>query len=430
MRQILMAAILISVCYSYDQVPGAKQDHPILLTGGMIHPVSSEAFTGDLLFEDGVILEMGTSIKVKSGMEVIDISGLHIYPGLISAGTTMGLVEIGAVRATIDTDETGTVNPNVHAERAYNPDSEEIPVTRSNGVLAAQVIPQGGLISGTSAVMLLDGWTWEDCILKADAGLHINWPSSAISQGYWVKQSPEEQKKSNQKKRQKLDEILEDVRAYKAAADAGTQKGIDSRWMSMLPILDGSMPVFIHAQKQADIEAAILWSVHQNLRMILVGGADSWRCTDLLQKYNIPVIYQHPHSVPLRRWEKYDSRYTVPAKLYENGVQYCITGSNTYANQRNLPYAAGMAASYGLPQDEALKAVTVYAADILGIGGRMGTLETGKDASIIITDGDLIEIFTDIEMAYIQGRKVDLNDRHKMLRDKYMERYEQQGILK
>ncbi len=396
----------------------------------MLHTVSGETYKGDLLIENGKITAVAPEIRTTAGYEIIDVSGKQVYPGLISAGGTIGLVEIGAVRATRDANEVGQINASVHAEKAYNPDSEEIPVTRSNGVLTVQVIPQGGLVSGTSAMMQMDGWTWEDCTLQANLGVHINWPAMSINTAWWERRTPEEQQKTTNENLQKLADLMKDVRAYAAAKTAGTQKGTDANLEALLPVLKKEIPVFIHANRLAQIEAAVNWSLKEDLRMILVGGGDSWRVTDLLKENDIPVICQNPLSMPLRSWAKYDEKFTLPAKLAAAGVRYCITTSDTYSNQRDLPYEAGMAVAFGLSGDEALRAITLSTAEILDIADRIGSLEVGKDATLFIVDGDILEIPTLVTRAYIQGRPVDLNDKQKHLRDKYSEKYRRLGIYK
>ncbi|NOZ07935.1 MAG: amidohydrolase family protein [FCB group bacterium] len=424
----LICCLFYSALLASGQIPGADPGHPILLKGGILHTVSQGTFTGDLLFENGKITAIAPEIRTTGGYEVQDVSDRHIYPGLISAGSTIGLVEIGAVRATRDANEVGQIKASVHTERAYNPDSEEIPVTRSNGVLLVQVIPQGGLVSGTSAVMMMDGWSPEDCTLRSDVGVHVNWPAMRINKAWWEKRTPEEQQKATNKNLQKLEDLLKDVRAYAAAKAAGTQKGTDANLEAMLPVLSKEIPVYVHANRLAQIEAAVNWSLKEDLRMVLVGGGDSWRVTDLLKANNIPVICQNPLSMPLRRWGKYDEKFTLPAKLSAAGVSFCITTSNTYSNQRNLPYEASMAAAFGLSRDEALRAITLSTAEILDIANRAGSLEVGKDATLFIADGDILEIPTRVTQAFIQGRPVDLEDKQKKLRDKYTEKYRRLGI--
>ena len=429
MRSIIVIIIgIITAGFASDQIPAPTQKTPILLVGGTIHPVSSESFQGDILFADGVILELGKHISRSGEMTTLDITGLHVYPGLISAGTTIGLVEINAVRATRDHAETGWLNPNVRVERAYNPDSEIIPITRSNGILLAHVIPKGGRVSGTSAVMRLDGWTWEDCTFNSPTGLHINWPTMRISNSGSNDKSQKEKLRDRNETLEQLDTMINDAKAYKEAVSSGSQQGVDMRWEAFIPVLSKEIPVIIHAQRSLQIKAAVEWCLKNDLKMTLMGGADSWKEWKLLKDNNIPVIYENPLSLPMRRDERTDTKYTVPRKLWENGVKFCTIASTSNfqtPHQRSLPYHAAMTAAYGLPKDEALKSVTLYAAEILGISDYVGSLEKGKDATIIVTTGDPLEITSNVELAFINGAQTDLSDRHKSLNDKYREKYRQ-----
>ena len=220
------------------------------------------------------------------------------------------------------------------------------------------------------------------------------------------------------------------------AKEAADQSGkieleTDLRWEAMLPVLRREVSVFMHASEVRQIESAVEWANRQNVKMVIVGGYDAWRVADLLKKYEIPVIYETVNSLPRRRWEDFDTPFTGPVKLYEAGVKYCISmGTGGASNHRNTPYEASKAASYGLPKDEALKSVTLYAAEVLGIADKAGSLEKGKDATLMITDGDPLEITTQVAQVYIQGKKIDMSDRHKILYDKYKEKYRQLGKIK
>ncbi len=367
--------------------------------------------------------------------EVIELPGRHIYPGLIAANTMLGLTEINAVRATRDFLETGNINPNVRAEVAFNPDSELLPVARANGITLGLSVPAGGLISGTSAFMMLDGWTWEDMVIKAPVGLHINWPDMKISPS--SKQSEEEQRKERDEKIEEISQAFADGRAYMKAKESEEEKDIpyhetDSRWEAIIPALKGEVPVFVKADEIQQIQAAADWVSEENLKMVLVGGYDAWRITDLLKDKDIPVIITETHRLPMRRWEGYDTPFTLPLKLYEAGVKFCIAssgGSFDAAHERNLPYQAATAVAYGLPKEEALKSVTLYPAEILGVADQTGSVEVGKDATLIVTDGDPLEIATQVEMEFIRGREIDLSSRHTQLYEKYLEKYRQMGIF-
>lgn len=414
-----------------DQIPAPPQERPIALVGGTVHTVTGETLeNGTVLFENGKITAVGTEVELPEDVEIMRIAGQHVYPGLIAATSILGLVEIGAVRATRDFAEVGEITPNVRAEVAVNPDSELLPVTRANGVTLAHTLPVGGLMSGTSALIMLDGWTWEQMSLKAPVGLHVWWPRMGVRRGWWVRQSEEEQLKERDEHIKKIRQAFADARAYMKAKEAEESKGVpyhetDLRWEAMIPALKKEMPVFLHAEEIRQIQAAVDWALEEDLDVVLVGGRDAWRVTDLLKRHDIPVIVDDIHTLPMRRWEAYDTPFTNPLKLYEAGVKFCISGGVREAsNARNLPYHAAMAAAYGLPREEALKAITIHAAEILGVGDQVGSIEVGKDATLIVSTGDPLEITTRVETAFIQGRNIDLSSRHTQLYHKYKTKYE------
>jgi hypothetical protein len=368
-------------------------------------------------------------------MEVIRVGGKRIYPGFIAGISTIGMMEVSAVRASVDHSETGNLNPNVRANVAYNPDSELIPVSRSNGVLVANVSPQSGLISGQSSLMMLDGWTWENATLNHPTALHITWPSMKIHTGKDAKRK-EEQIDERQKKLMNLDNLFKDARAYakihRNPSKQATQKQYhDLKYESMIPFVLGEKPLFIQANDIRQIEAAVHWADAQNLKAVIVGGKDAWRTTDLLKLKNVPVILGSILSLPSRRFEDYDQPYKNPLLLYKSGVEFCIGGGGRFGAsfQRNLPYHAAMAVAFGLPMKEALKSITLNVAKILGVGDQLGSIEIGKDATLFISDGDPLDIRTNIIQCFIQGKKIDMSDRHKMLYEKYQKKYQQLNLL-
>jgi imidazolonepropionase-like amidohydrolase len=412
-----------------DQIPAKPQDHPIAIVGATIHTVSGPTFErGTILFDKGRIIAVGVAVNMPPNTEIIDGSGKHVYPGLISPNSEIGLIEIGAVRASRDMAEIGSINPNVRAEVAVNPESELIPVLRANGITLAVSAPSGGLISGTSALMMMDGWTWEDMTLRAPLALYVIWPSMRDIRPSPTTTSEEEQKKEQGSALKELMTAFRDARAYMTAKKAETQKGVpyhdsDLRWESMIPVLEGKIPVVVWADEIRQIQAAVAWAEQENIRIIIGGGSDAWRATDLLKKRNIPVLAGGIHRLPARRSEEYDDPYTLPARLHEAGIRFAIITAGSAAHERNLPYQAGTAAAYGLPKDAALKAITLSPAEIFGVADRVGSLEAGKDATLIITTGDPLEITTGILREYIQGRNIDLTSKHTVLYEKYKEKY-------
>ena len=435
MKNLLISFLFTASISANEQIPAPPQKNPILLKNGLIHTVSNGIVEGSILFDKGKILRIAKYITPPENCEVIDLKGKHIYPGMIAAVSGIGLVEINAVAVTNDHSERGDFNPNVRTNVAFNPDSEIIPTTRSNGILIANVIPASGLVSGQSSVMMLDGWTWENATLSYPSGLHINWPNMNSSS------RTDNDKKKLKAVRQQLDHLekmIKDARAYARLRQTKSRlaedyHNEDLRWESMIPYVEKKLPIFVHANEVRQIEASISWANRHNLDIIIVGGKDAWRTTDLLVKNRIPIVYEGVTALPYRRYEDYDQAYKTPSILYEEGVQFCISdyGYAGRAEQiRNLPYQASMAASYGLPKKAAFRAVTLSVAEILGIDEKVGSLDEGKDATLFISDGDPLEIRTNIIQAYIQGKKIDMGDRHKSLYSKYKEKYRQLDILK
>ncbi len=415
------------------EVPGADQTRPIALVGGTIHTlVGPDIIRGTVLFDNGKIVAVGKQVKVPANALKIDVTGKQVYPGLIESYSNTGLIEIGAVRATRDSVETGTINPNVKAQAAVNPDSELIPVGRANGVLLSMSVPGGGLISGQSALLQLDGWTWEDLTVRSPVGMHVRWPRMDPISAWWMKESKKDQLAERDEALAKLRKALSDARAYAKARAADPQRPVDARWEAMLPVLAGKVPLIVEAEEIQQIQSAVAFAAQQKLKLIIYGGYDAPHCAALLKKHNVPVIVGGVHRLPRRRHEPYDTPFTVPARLHKAGVRFCISGSGRFgaSTLRNLPYQAAMAAAHGLPQDEALKSITIYAAEILGVGERLGSLAAGKDATLFVADGDILEIPTHVTAAYIQGRAVDLSNRHKRLYQKYQQRYRRQGAKK
>lgn len=396
---------------AHDQIPGAPQKGPIAIVGAMVHTISGRVIeNGTVVFSEGKITAVGKGVEIPEGAEVIQAEGKHVYPSLIDAHSDIGLVEVNSVRATIDSRETGDINPNVRAVAAFNPDSELIPVNRANGVLVALSAPTGGLVAGRSAVMLLDGWTWEDMTLKADAGMHVRWPQSG---GNELKE---------------FDELLDQTARYVASRDVDASSlPMDLRFESLARVLDGSIPMIVDATSVTQIESAVAFASQRKLKLILHGGFEAVHCAELLKKAEIPVIVSGVYRTPSGRDTPYDEAYTLPKRLNEAGVKFCICSGGRFGASgiRNLPYHAATASAYGLSQDEALKAITLHAAQILGVADRVGSIATELDATLFVADGNILETETQVEQAYVQGRKVDLDNRHQQLYRKYTAKYDQ-----
>ncbi|GAP66070.1 amidohydrolase [Mizugakiibacter sediminis] len=403
----------------------------VLLTGADLVTVSHGTIKGgELLIRDGKIAALGAKVDAPADAQRIDLAGKRVYPGYIAANSVLGLTEIEAVRASNDMAEVGPINPNARAQVAINPDSELLPVARANGVLTVNVVPQpdnGGVITGQSALLKLDGWTYEDMTLATPSGVHLYWPEARLPS--WL---PEDYRKrareAAEKKLQALDQAMRDARAYQAARRAGTVKTEDLRWEAMLPVLDGKEALFVHADGAADIRDALAFVEREKLaRVVLVGGQDAWRLADELAARRIPVILGTSQRLPLRRWEAYDTAYTDAVRLAQAGVTVAIANrgeSQASSNERNLPYQAAGYAAYGLGEDAALRAITLTPAEILGVADRLGSLDVGKDATLFVADGDALDARTRVERAWIQGHEVDLSNHQTRLYEKYKSKYE------
>lgn len=424
MKTLLIAllAALAGAAHAADKPAAGKT---VVLAGADLYTVSHGVIPrGELLIEGGKIAAVGAKVDAPAGAERIDLSGKRIYPGYVAANSNMGLTEVDAVRATVDQAEVGPINPNARSIVAIDADSELFPVARANGVLSVLVVPQAGedgLITGQSALVKLDGWTWEEMRLADPVGVHLSWPSTRLPP--WLPR--EMQEKAGEAARKKLGEIdqaFRDARAYRAAKGAGKK---DLRWEAMIPVLDGKTPLFVHASNAVQIREALEFAKREQLRIVLVGGVDAWRFADTLKARDVPVILGSSHNLPLRRWEAYDTIYANAGKLAKAGVRFAIANdAGGSSNERNLPYQAASYAAYGLGAENALRAITLSPAEILGVADRLGSLDAGKDATLFVANGDALEDATQVERAWIQGREVSMANKHTRLYEKYQRKYE------
>ena len=434
----LIIALIFSIMYGNNQIPGTEQKRPILLRGGTLHTVTGDVLEEyDLLFAEGKIITIDEQIQPSPETDILDIYGKHVIPGFIAGYTRIGLTEISAVKQTNDHSEIGEINPNVRANVAYNPDSDLIPVTRSNGVLTVNSAPTSGRIAGQSSVMYMDGWTWEDATLKHPSALNLNWPSMQFDFRKDAKKKEKEQREGYNKAIRKMDLLVRDVRAYHHRKNAKERKAehkqkSDLRLESMIPFIVFKEPIHVKANNVRQIEAAAKWSTKHDLNIVIVGGADAWRIPEILVEKNIPVILLGVQNTPRRRFEPIHTPYKVPAMLHKAGVHFCISLDPGYpmdGHVRTLPDEAMRAASWGLTKDQALRAITLSAAEILGVDEQIGSLDLGKDATFFISDNEPLTQSNHPIKAYIQGREVDLSDRQKNLWKKYKEKYRRLGKL-
>ncbi len=440
LAMLSLFVMLTSPSHANPNIPPSAQTQPLLITGATLHPVSGAVINnGRMLIERGRIVAIGDAATVpdRTGTTVVNLEGKHIYPGLIAANTSLGLVEVQAVRATVDTTEAGALNPNSRALVAINADSELLPVTRANGVLTALSVPQtnvSGLIAGTSALIQLDGWTWEEMGLVPEVGLHVTLPSLRFNAALYPNLPPqriEDMQRITQQRLRNLEEAFASAAAYAKARAADSSIALDTRWEAMRDVVSpaagkAQRAVFINAEELPQIRYALNFGERFGLKIVIVGGMDAWRIADTLRERNVAVIIGGVHRLPMRREDDADTPFRLAARLAQAGVKFAIArGGGTFdaATERSLPYEAATAAAYGLSRDEALKAITLYPAQILGAADKLGSLEVGKLATFIVTNGDPLDIRTQVERIYIQGRDVPLTDKQTKLNDKYEEKY-------
>ena len=415
----VVAPLLPSSATAQVRMTVSPQSQPIALQGATIHTVTNGVIeNGTILFNNGVITAIGTDVQLPAGTRVVDASGKHIYPGLIDAYSTVGISEIGSVDVSSDTNELGDFNPNVRAEVAVNAESRHIGTTRSAGVLVSLTTPGGGLISGMSSALNLEGWSWEEMSLESAAALNVNWPNPNPRRG--GRGGGAGGASTYEERVQELKDFFAEARAYRDAVAAGEEVRSDSRYAAMIPALNGEIPVVVAADGAAQINDAITWGQGEGVRIVIRGGRDAIHVADRLVSENIPVILTSTMAAPGRAYEGYDGAYSMPARLYEAGVKFAISGGAGALYTNRLPWEAGVAVAFGLPEEEAVKAVTINAAEFMGLDDRVGSLEAGKQATLLITTGNPLDMTTNIEQAYIQGRELDMNDIQKHFFEKYM----------
>jgi imidazolonepropionase-like amidohydrolase len=425
---ILLTAIFLSAFATNAQVtPAPPQAGSILILNATAHLGNGETKINSAIgFEDGKLTYVGDAVTAKKEDfdQIIDATGKHIYPGIIAPNSTLGLHEIGAVRATDDDSEVGRYNPHARALIAYNTDSKITPTVRTNGVLMAQITPRGGLVSGTSSIVELDGWNWEDAVFKTDDAIHVNWPRMYAGGGWWAEPAPASVNKKYLETVKGLREFFELAKAY---AETKNPVKKDLKMEAMRGVFDGTKKVYFHADYIKELTDLIFFARDFEVKPVLVGGYDAWFVADLLKENKIPVMLRRVHDLPMRAEEDVDLPYKMPAKLKAAGVQFCLqnAGDMEAMGARNLPFYAGTAAAYGLTKEEALTAITLSTAQILGIDNRVGSLEVGKDATLFISTGDALDMRTNnVEMAFIQGKSIELNNHQMELYEKYKKKYE------
>jgi imidazolonepropionase-like amidohydrolase len=414
----------------------------LLLTGATIHTVSGATMArGEVLIQDGNIKgvfdagQPGRQIYPANAKQ-IDLKGLHLYPGMTALNTDLGLVEIDAVRATRDDRESGDDfgRADVQSWLAVNPDSELLPVARANGVSHFEPVPLGGVVSGQSGLVALDGWTAEQMTIKKPIAMHVFWPGQELDttpkekardKSKW--KSLEDQAKERREKLKALDDFFADARAYAKARDAAKSgapdPGRNPPWEAMLPVVRGDIPLTIHADEVRQIRAAVKWAETNHFKIAIAGGRDAWKVADLLATNHVPVIYDNVFTLPTRDSDSYDVQFAAPEALRKAGVKVVFaTGTGSESLVKNLPYHAAQAVAFGFPAEEALKGITLYPAQIAGVADRLGSIEAGKEATLFAADGDILDIRSNVKRMWIAGKEVSLESRHTRLYEKYKNR--------
>jgi imidazolonepropionase-like amidohydrolase len=426
-KAFVVAVLIASSAFAQSVIinsPGKKLT--IAIRNATIVPVSSATIpNGTIVFSNGVITAVGASAQIPANATVIDGTGLFVYPGLIDAGSHVGLEEISAVPGTVDTAELGDINPNARAEVAVNPHSNVIPVTRVNGITSVVTEPEGGIISGSSAMINLAGWTPQEMTLKAPLAMHIHFPrlrTNAFDEQPQDEEATKEASKNYTKQIDKLRDTFRDAQAY-AKASAAHVKRVDRDLIleALVPVVEGREPVVMHANLEHDIRAALKFADEFKLKVILADAEDVARVIPELKSRNIPVILGPILSMPPREDDAYDLLFTNAKTLNDAGIPFAIQSQDSH-NTRNLPYHAAACAAFGLPKDVALRSITLAPAQIFGVADKVGSLEAGKLANIIVTDGDPLEIVTHVKHLFIAGEEITLDTHQTLLYEKFKSR--------
>lgn len=415
----------------------ARAADSMLLSNAIVHTITGETFSpGQVLIRDGKIAAVGKT-AAGEGASVVDLSGMHLYPGLIALNTVLGLTEIQAIRATQDNTESGDFTPDVESWIAANPDSELIPVARANGIAYFQPVPQGTVVSGQSGLVAVDGWTTEQRTIRSPVALHLFWPTMSLNVSTRIarrekgkSKSLDEQARDRKAKIRAIADFFEDAEAYakaKDAADKSLTKPPEKvpAWEAMLPYVRGQLPVMIHADEFREIKSALEWAGTKNYKVIIAGGRDAWRLAEPLAAKKIPVIFSDVFGLPPRDTDSYDVHFRAAGVLHKAGVRVTLTfgsGSFDAALARNLPYAAAQSVAFGLPEDEALKSITLYPAQLMGVGDRLGSIEPGKEATLVAASGNILDIRSQVKHLWLAGKEVSLESRQTRLYEKYKNR--------
>lgn len=425
---LLGASLISAASFAQENVyPAPDYKGLLFLKNGTVHVGNGQVLENTTIqINNGKIEKIGQNLPIPmDDVKVFDVSGKHIYPGLILSSSTLGLVEVNSVRATIDHTEIGEINPSIRSIVAYNTDSKVINTLKTNGILMANIVPDGGLISGSSSVVQLDAWNWEDAAVKMENGLHLRMPSlinrpnrfaffmGAAAPGDPVKRGLEQ-----------VDQIKTFFREAQAYANEAARTSTNLKYEAVKGLFNKSQKLFVHCDIVKEMLIAVDFAKEFGMDVVIVGGSESYQMPELLKQNNIAVILNQMHSLPTSIDDDVDQPYKTAAVLQKAGVLFAINDADGQTRGRNLAFNAGTAAAYGLTKEQALQAITLNPAKILGIGDQAGSIEVGKDASLVVSEGDILDMRSSIILhAFIQGRKVDLTDKHKQLDERYRKKY-------
>ena len=413
--------------------PAAVQKAPIVIKNATVHTGEGTVIeNATIVIENGKITAVGKDVKVPAGAEVTDANGKHVYPGLVLPTSNLGLIEISAVKASNDTKEMGDMNPNIRSIVAYNTDSKVINTLRSNGILAANIIPQGDFLAGSSSIVQLDAWNWEDAAIQTDGGMHLYMPTLMPRPTFGrggggggfggpnagVQTDPV---KEGLEKIEKLKSFFKEAKAY-LSASGGSETNL--KFEAVKNLFSKKQKLYVHANTVRQMLVALDFVKEFGFDMVIVGASEGWQIADLLKQNNVSVILDQLHRLPTSEDDDVDQPYKTAAALQKAGVLFALSDDDSQNRGRNLAFNAGTAAAYGLTKEQALAAITLNAAKIMGAADKIGSITVGKDANIIISSGDILDMRTNnVTDAFIQGRKINLDDKQKQLNERYEEKY-------
>jgi imidazolonepropionase-like amidohydrolase len=424
-----LGALLLAASFGSAAL-NAQAEYPVLaVRNGTVHTLAGAPIEGGtVVIEQGHITAVGSDVTVPAGARVIDATGLHVYPGIFDALSRLGLTEVGAVDVTVDVNELGDFNPHLLAMTAVHPASEHIPVARANGIthtVSMPGAPDGG-IGGQGSLIHTDGWTVEEMVIEPSVGLVLSWPSLqsrrfGFGGGAAAGRSFGDLKEQYDKKVATIDAWLDSAAHYADAVSAGTVPERDLRLEALARVVSGELPLLVAANSERQITDAVAFADRHGVRIVITGGREAWKVADRLAEKGVPVILGPTQSLPGGEDEGYDQVYAAPGQLFAAGVKIGFATFNA-SSSRNLPFEAANAVAYGLPKGEALRAITINCAEMLGVADRLGTIESGKIANLIVTDGDPMEYQTQILHVIVDGRAADMHNKHLDLYERYRAR--------